>query len=101
MLRPGDPILEIVPQDDQLVIEAMIDPHDIESIAVGGPVQVRLTAYKQKSAPVIEGTLTYVAADRQVDPRTGAAFYPGRVTLARMRSPGSTASTSTRACRPR
>ena len=81
VLGPGDPILEIVPLDDELVIEAMINPHDIDSVAVGGPVQVRLTAYKQKSVPVIEGTLTYVAADRQIDPRTGAAFYPGRVTL--------------------
>ena len=82
VIRPGEPILEIVPLDDQLVIEAMIDPHDINSVRVGGPVQVRLTAYKQKLVPVIEGTLTYVAADRQIDQRTGAPFYPGRVTLA-------------------
>ena len=81
VLRPGDPLLDLVPLDDELVIETMIEPHDIDSIRVGATVNVRLTAYKQKSVPVIEGTLTYVAADRQIDPRTGAAFYPGRVTL--------------------
>lgn len=81
VIRPGEPILEIVPLDDDLVIEAMIQPHDIDSVYVGGPVNVRLTAFKQKSVPVIDGTLTYVAADRQVDERTGAPFYPGRVTL--------------------
>jgi HlyD family type I secretion membrane fusion protein len=81
VLRPGEPILEIVPLNDELVIEVMIQPHDIEAIRVGGPVNVRLTAYKQKVVPVIEGTLTYVAADRQIDERTGLPFYPGRVTL--------------------
>jgi HlyD family secretion protein len=81
VLHPGDPILDIVPLEDELVIETMIEPHDIDSVHVGAAVNVRLTAYKQKSVPVIEGTLTYVAADRQIDPRTGAPFYPGRVTL--------------------
>jgi HlyD family secretion protein len=81
VIRPGDPILDLVPLDDELVIETMIEPHDIDSVHVGAPVNVRLTAYKQKQVPVIEGTLTYVAADRQIDPRSGAPFYPGRVTL--------------------
>ena len=70
-----------MPLDDELVIEAMIEPHDIDSVRVGAPVNVRLTAYKQKSVPVIGGTLTYVAADRQIDDRTGAPFYRGRVRL--------------------
>lgn len=81
VLKPGDPILDIVPLHDALVIEIMIDPHDIDAVYVGAPVHVRLTAYKQKKVPTIAGELSYVAADRQLDQRTGNAYYPGRVTL--------------------
>ncbi|HET8728837.1 MAG TPA: HlyD family type I secretion periplasmic adaptor subunit [Alphaproteobacteria bacterium] len=81
VVQPGEPILDIVPLNDNLVIEAMVNPRDIDTIFVGAPVNIRLTAYKQKNVPVVEGTLRYIAADTEIDERTGDAFYPSRVVL--------------------
>lgn len=77
----GEPILDIVPFDDPMVIEARIEPRAIDSVRVGLPVQVRLTAYNMKTLPTLEGRVTYVSADSIVDERTGQPYFVGRVAL--------------------
>lgn len=81
VIGPGQPLMEIVPAEDRLVIEARVAPTDIEVVAVGLEAQVRLTAFSQIGAPRLAGRVVRVSADRLGDPRTGAAWYETRVAL--------------------
>jgi HlyD family type I secretion membrane fusion protein len=75
VIGPGTPILDIVPQDDRLLIEAQLNPLDIDVIRPGLPAEVRLSAYKQRRMPILDGRLIQVSADRLVNERDGAAYY--------------------------
>jgi HlyD family secretion protein len=79
-INAGQPILDVVPQDDRLVIEANIRPEDIENVHPGQRVNIRLTAYKHNRVPVLTGDLVYVSADRQVDAR-GVPFFLARAEI--------------------
>lgn len=63
----GQPVMDLVPDSQRLLIEGTVAPFEVEHLAVGQRVNVRLTAYKAHRVPVISGHLTYVGADRQID----------------------------------
>ena len=79
VVNPGDALLEIVPQTEELIIEARVRMDDIDQVRTGLPVQVRLTAYKQRWTPTVEGTVRTISADRLQDTRSGDAFFIARV----------------------
>jgi HlyD family type I secretion membrane fusion protein len=79
VVAPGTPILDIVPAEDRLLVEAQVSPLDIDVVRPGLPAEIRLTAYKQRATPIIYGRLLQVSADRLVDERTGAAYYKALV----------------------
>ena len=78
----GQPILDIVPQTDKLVIELKVRPDDIEHVHTGQKVNIRLTAYKQHKVPVMSGQLAYVAADATQD-QQGNQFIVARAEIDR------------------
>lgn len=82
VITPGAPIMDIVPLDDNLIVEARVNPTDIDVVRAGLPAFVRLTAYKQRRVPPIAGTVIYVAADKMVDQRNGDPYFIARVRLA-------------------
>ena len=73
-IGPREPLLDIVPEDPALIIEAHIRPEDINYVHTGSEADVRLTSFKQRITPVVSGTLVYVSPDRLVD-RSGATPY--------------------------
>ena len=75
VIVPGARLLDIVPSDDRLVIEARIEPDDIDVVEAGLPARVRLTAFSQRNLKPIEARVMWVSADRLVDERTGEAFF--------------------------
>lgn len=79
----GDTILDIVPRDDDLVIDARISPTDIDVVREGQTAQVVLSAFKQRTMPRIEGRVRTVSADRIVDPKTSSPYYQVRVEVDR------------------
>ena len=81
VIKPGEPILDIVPLDDSLVVEAQLNPQDIASVQVGLPANVRLTPYSQRVVPIIDGSVSYVAADLETDQRTGQNYYTVRAVM--------------------
>ncbi len=81
VIGPGEPLMDIVPRDERLLIEVEIDPSDIETVVPGQATQVRLTAFQQRNLAPLEGRLVSVSADRMIDEREGRAFYLGRVEL--------------------
>lgn len=75
VIRSGEPLLDIVPSDDRLVVQARLDPNDIDVVHPGLRAQVRISAFNQRTTPTFEGRVTAVSADRLVDERTGAPYY--------------------------
>jgi HlyD family secretion protein len=76
----GQPVLDIVPQADRLLVELDVRPEDVEHVHPGQPVNIRLTSYKQHKLPVLTGHLTYVSADRQQDAK-GEFFFLARAQI--------------------
>jgi HlyD family type I secretion membrane fusion protein len=72
---PRDVLMEIVPNDKTLIVEARIRPEDINHVRAGSEADIRLTAYKQRTTPLVQGTVSYVSGDRLVDPQSGAPYY--------------------------
>jgi HlyD family type I secretion membrane fusion protein len=81
VIAPGQLLLDIVPEDDTLVIEAQVSPNDIDVVYAGLPSQVRLTAFKQRNTPMLAGELTRVSADSFTDERSGASYFLARVAI--------------------
>lgn len=79
VIAPGQPIMEIVPQDDDLIVQAFINPNDIDEVRVGMPADVRLTSVTRRSRVPLEGVVTLVSPDRLVDEKTGNAYYEARI----------------------
>jgi len=77
----GQPILDIVPKDQPLVVEARVGLADVDSVKVGAPVQVRLTAYSHRATRPLDGRLTYLSADQQLDERQNVSFYVARAEI--------------------
>jgi len=81
VIAPGQRLLDILPKDDTLFIEAEINPNDIDVVRVGLTAQVRLTAFKQRNTPPLEGEVTRVSADSFTHERTGATYFLARITI--------------------
>lgn len=79
VIGPRDPLLDIVPKDSKLIIEGRIRPEDIDYVHPGGEADIRLTAFKARTTPVVQGKVVYVAADRLVDRATNSPYYPVQV----------------------
>jgi HlyD family type I secretion membrane fusion protein len=75
VIQRGEKILDIVPDQDLLTIEAQIAVEDISDIRPNMRAEVHLTAYKQRIVPIIHGDVIQVSADRLTDPKTNNPYY--------------------------
>ncbi len=80
-ILPGQPILDLVPLRDRLVIDARVRQEGNERVTVGQAANIRLTAYKVRSVPMVHGHVTTVGADAVVPPDGGVPYFPVRVEL--------------------
>ncbi|MEZ5775710.1 MAG: HlyD family type I secretion periplasmic adaptor subunit [Hyphomicrobiaceae bacterium] len=83
VVAPGAPIMDIVPEEEVLLIDARIAPADIDVIHAGLAAQVQLTAYSSRTTPRVTGTVRSISADRLVDERTGQAYFLARIEVDR------------------
>ena len=83
VIQHGEPILDIVPSDEPLLIDARVLPTDIDVVHVGLPAVIHLTAFTSRNLPRIEGKVEYVSADRLVDEKSGQSYYLARVAVDR------------------
>jgi len=81
VLGSGQPLMEILPRDDRLIALVKLPPDAIDTVHVGQPARLQLTAYKRSTAPKVTGEVSYVSADLLEDDQTGDAYFEGRVTL--------------------
>lgn len=81
VVKPGDTLMTLVPQDDKLIVEARVTPQDIDVVHPGLEAQVRLTAFKARYLRPAKGKVITVSADRFDDQRTGEGFYVARIEI--------------------
>lgn len=79
IIAPGAAILDIVPENEELIIEARVSPMDIDVVYEGLTAQIRLSAFAQRNVPMITGTVRHVSADRLVDEVTGQPYFRATV----------------------
>lgn len=79
VINRGEKILELVPDDETLIIEAQIPVEDISELKPNMHADVHLIAYKQRITPVVAGEVLQISADRIIDSRTGAPYYTALV----------------------
>lgn len=80
-IGPREPVLDIVPDDNPLLIEAKVGVDAIAELRRGLPTDVRLTTYNQHTTPMLAGRVVYVSADALVDPQHGGSYYMVHVAL--------------------
>jgi len=80
-LGPREPILDVVPAREKLVIEARIRPEDIDHVRKGSPAQVRLGAFDARSTPLLPGSVVFVSADRVTAANGGESWFIATVEL--------------------
>lgn len=83
VVRAGEPIMDIVPANDTLLIDAHVSPTDIDVVHVGLSARVRLSAFSTKKVPTIDGEVVSVSADGLTDQATRQPYYLARVQVSR------------------
>jgi HlyD family secretion protein len=82
VIAAGDSIMLVVPQSDTLSVEVKVEPKDVDLVAFGQPVVLRFSAFNQRTTPELNGTVQRVAADTNIDQRTGQSYYLVRIAIA-------------------
>ena len=75
VITAGDAIMMIVPQSDDLQVEAKVQPQDIDKLQVGEKTLLRLSAFNQRTTPELTGAVIRVSPDVSTDQRTGQSYY--------------------------
>ena len=83
VIAAGEPILDLVPSGEDLVVSARLRPVDVEGLYPGLPARVTLVAYSARTIPTLDGTLRTISADRIEDERTGEFYFLARVRIDR------------------
>ena len=78
---PREPMMDIVPANPDLIVEARIRPEDINNVSQGASADVRLTSFKQRLVPVVVGKVSYVSADRLTERQTGSPYYAAYIRI--------------------
>jgi len=81
VITAGDAVMMIVPQADDLQVEAKVNPQDIDKLQIGQKTLLRLSAFNQRTTPELNGVVSRVSPDVTTDQRTGQSYYTIRVTM--------------------
>lgn len=81
VVAPGQRILDVVPADDTLVVEAQVATSDIDDVHPGMPAEVHFSSFSRGTTPTLKGSVGTVSADRLVHEKTGVPFYRVRVNV--------------------
>ncbi|TPI82668.1 HlyD family type I secretion periplasmic adaptor subunit [Mesorhizobium sp. B2-8-9] len=81
VVKPGDTLMTVVPLGEKLVVETMVKPEDVETIAPGQTAYVSFPAFAKYNLPQLSGVVETVSADRLVDERTNAPYFAATVVI--------------------
>lgn len=81
VVTPSEPMMLVVPKSDQLIVEARIQPQDIDQLYVGQKALLRFSAFNQRTTPELNGSVSMLSADVSQDPKTGLSFFIVRLSV--------------------
>lgn len=81
VITPAEPVMLLVPEGDDLSIEARIAPSDIDQVIAGQSARLRFSAFSQQNTPELSARVQKVSADVSQDPETGQRYYVGRLAI--------------------
>jgi HlyD family secretion protein len=81
VIAPGERLMDIVPDGQDLIVEAQVRPESADDLQPGQTTEVRITAFGGRNMPLVYGEVRQVSADRFVDERTGEAYFLAQVAV--------------------
>ena len=81
VIRPGEALAELVPDDDGLVVNAMVSPSDVDAIEAGMQAEIRFSAFHGYVLPIIMGQVESVSRDRIIDEQSKQAYFLARIVV--------------------
>ena len=81
VISPGETLMTVVPEGEDLVVEARLAPTDIDQVTIGQAVRLRFSAFNQRTTPEIDGTVETVGAAATLDQATGQTYYLSTITI--------------------
>ncbi|NKN32887.1 HlyD family type I secretion periplasmic adaptor subunit [Marichromatium bheemlicum] len=81
VISPGERVMDIVPDNDLLVIDAQVSPQDIDKVFPGLEAQVRFTAFNFRTTPTLTGQVVTISGDRLIDEQNGHPYFLARIEI--------------------
>ena len=81
VVKPGEVMLQVIPDQDALIIQAHVSPHDMDRMRAGMRAEVRFTSFKSSLLPIISGRVESVSRDRLVDEATHQPYFLAQVVV--------------------
>jgi len=81
VVRPGEPLLELIPDGDELIVNAQVSPSDIDTVAPGNEAEVRFSAFHGKVLPIVLGRVASLSRDRLIDEQTRQPYFLARIVV--------------------
>jgi HlyD family type I secretion membrane fusion protein len=81
VVRPGEPLLELLPTNSDLIIEARLDTREVDVISVGQSARLRFVALNARSTPEVAGEVIFISPDRLIDQATQQPYYSVRLRI--------------------
>ena len=79
VINPGEVLMLVVPDTDDLMVDAKIATSDIDQLRVGQPVEIRFSAFNQRTTPEVDAEILTISPDVITDERSGLSHYTVRV----------------------
>jgi HlyD family secretion protein len=81
VIAAGERVMDVVPEGQDLIIEAQVRPQDADDLAPGQTTEVRITAFGGRNLPIVYGEVRQVSADRFTDERSGEGFFMTQIVV--------------------
>ena len=81
VVSPGQKLMDVVPEDEPLVIEARVKPSDVSDLKIGQKTEIRVTAFHDRGMPLLHGVISKVSADSLTDEKTGVSYFKIEATV--------------------
>jgi HlyD family secretion protein len=81
VVGPGETLMMIVPQNEELVLEARVKPEEVDDIHIGQQAVLRFPAFNQRTTPEVFGIVDRIGADLSTDPATKLSFFAVRIRM--------------------
>lgn len=81
VIKPAEPLLDIVPDQKKMIVEAKVDPKDRDTIRIGQEAEVRFTAFNERNTKPIPGKVSHISADRFINKASQIAYYSAKIEL--------------------